>query len=336
MKKIFILIFSCCFFAGCSEQEIIESVNDSNEPQPRATSDIFKLTEVFKFTDINPDYELERGVDNEGNFYWIDSNNQVFKYDFISNETILFAPYEGLIYPGYFCFDENNNFCHIVVDDNNDEKNYYLRRITSDGRSISDQRLNLPDIPVPSWYWPYKPYGICAAPNGNIFILLHGDLGNLKCYRLSTNGIFTELGMDLSMISYQSARISLMKASGGTQYIVSTFDPGYWKLNPNTLSLEHLDSELSLHFMNCTAGSGKGNLYALDGRKVVQLRPNATSNLVIGTIPDKYYENGRYVTVGEPEEIYMNADGSVFYIVAYCPEENSEGGAPYIIYRMTL
>lgn len=338
MNKILILILSCCLLSACYQEDVIESTVDSNGSQSRAASDLFKVTAIKLENHFW--WDGNRGVDNEGNFYYLAYSNEtggeeIFKYNHQQNTVIPFSPFEvGSSSFGHFCFDDRNNFCYVI----NEDGNYALRRVSSDGNNISDQVLNLPPLDTRPGYEheAYTNCGITAATNGNIFMIFSDFNGNTRYFRLSSqNGVVNELNIDFSDIQVHDMT-QLYKANGALHYIMGSAPTGCHRINTNTGLIEPIELRFSIQWRSTAACTGKANLYALNGRQIVMVRPNAASDLIVGVIPDKFKnEEGKMVNIGNPVQLYMNSDASIFYVITDGHNENytHEGD---VLYKLTL
>lgn len=317
MKKILILILSCCFFVACSHEDFVESIIDSNGAQSRAAADIFKVKPLVYPEEYGCWADAYRGVDNEGNFYLIDDANGIIKYDYQLDKVSVLAPFESFLSMyGQFCFDERNNFCYVIYENGQ----YSLRRISPDGNMVFDQVLDLPSIESENEWRPYYfNCGICAAPNGNIFMLFEsGGYSNyeISYYKLSAqDGAFTKL--DLNLTGSINEHTQLHKASGAIQYLITAWGNSCLKINTNTSQIDIINTRFTFGWRDMTACTSKANLYAVKGRQIVMVRPNAATDLIIGSIPNKYKNsNGEIVELGSISELFMNSDASIFYVRA--------------------
>lgn len=331
MKKIFMLLLSCCFFAACSQNEIIESTIDLGDLELRAASNIFKMTEIG----VPNSMSRYSGVDNEGNFYWTahlpDNNDDgryaIMKYDLSINQTYDFYASSDLTYDmvGYMGFDENNNLCYIIPDEEQWGYIYYLKRITPDGNSVTMQSLKFFDTPT-----THDIGGMCVSPNGNIFFSVNSD--EPEIYRLSPNNVMKKIDVDFSSVGVFPA--DLFKASGAIQYFSyyrHWYYNGHGKINVNTGTVELMDLRFFPPQYGISACTGKSNMYAINGNQIVQVRTNASSDLVVGTIPVQYKNSdGEFVDVGTPDELYMNSDATVFYIMT------KQNGQDDKVFKLTL
>lgn len=326
MYAIFTLVFitTVCMLGSCSQEELSEpQAQTRNEGMTRAMSDIFNVEEVNLEEEYIGIYS-PRGVDRDGNFYFVifefGDNGYIYKYDLITGKTVLFAPFKD--YGGYntckrFCFDENNNLCYLIYNPNDGK--YGVRRVRADGNAVTEQ-----------WFdHIISPTSIVADINGNLFILdsfAKNGMRFMKIFKLNTNGVLSEVGVDLSGVDGSTA--SLYKANGAVIYLSSGYSwvgLHWYKVNTNTgfiEEIEHWGSSDWTGETQFTSSYGMASPYTLrNDNCVVQLRPNAASGLVIGVIPSCYKNaDGLFVKVEVLPTVhpmlFMNTDATIFYTLS--------------------
>lgn len=292
--------------ASCTQPEtsdlLAPAPQSTDIPGSRAINDIFKLERMGDFfvSDIGR-------VDFQGNIYCPRGNmyydlSKKQSFDFPFNKIYSSLP-DWFWFCNDWCFDSKGNI--LVIGHG------HIYMFTPDMNSVVDLT-------------PYFPsgidfYNICAAENGNIFVSTGDELtessyypgyyyfAKQKIYRLNANtGVVKEV---LSGIEISS---DLMKMKGA--FIGGYCNGVLFKANTNTGEVEYIAPRVNGIY---AAASDMPNFYVIDGIKIVEIRPNVATDLVIGTIPTSYIDkNGDIVfpDIGSYDMGFrVNANATVFY-----------------------
>ena len=310
-------------------------VDRTQEIATHAVSDIFDVEKLTlpKGTHMYNNY-MSKGVDREGNFYCVAAiessspiangvgyDHAILKYDQESGEFVFFAPFdnEDKSAERQFCFDDKNNLCYISGDK--------LRRIKANGQAMVDQPLEFSTIKYRQRHFK----GISAAVNGGLFFLVEYLLEDYstvtRLYRLGPGGLLGDT--KVASLPTGDGR-GLYKASGAVLYTYDG-DKACSRVNIYTKEVTPVSLRFPVKASGIATSPDKGNMYAIEDNYVMQLRPNAVSDLTIGAIPDRRKdETGQFVDLkGDFKELYVSWDASVFYTF----DKSGEGDC---IYRLTF
>lgn len=322
MKKLAFAALAVLILAGCAKNDVTETAvtpapadrPQSQTPGTYAANDLFNVSPISSFW-----------WEGYHTFCSDAATNSIYgaygKSDYchilnlMTGELIFlfFPPKFGI--PFNFCFDNKQNI-YVVGDFGQDgmvlDYNKFIE-ISADCSSYVSLHTLFPA--------GCEFLGICSAENGNIFIRTKQPSGDLhSIYRLTTQGILAKLvdGIDAAY-SYsnnyfnQTNTRNLMKANGTLIYGLDN-NKNFFKANTNTGSVEYFTPRIPV--LDYATALQMNNLYALSGRRIVELRPNMANDLVVGTIPDSYKNSvGQMEEVGEPQYIiYINPDATEFYI----------------------
>ena len=314
MNTIIRTALACLLLVSCVKTEIGQQELASTTLQTKGIGDIFTVTEIdqngYGLTNLD-DF---RAVDLYGNLYFcvqhISPSRDFLKYDLSADSIMYIAPRFGA-FESNFCFDNNNNICYL----NDSLGNFSLIRMTPNGSSIMTQQLSTPFV-------IYSLYGNLVATNAaaQCYFFFCGSFDNgLGLLRMSPAGMVTKVIDNLTTTSLDLVHsFMLFKANG--ENIWGVDGDGHVARMTNSGTVDETSLRFPIVFtksVTATTGASQINLYALNGYQIVKVRHNQLTDLVIGTIPSIFKNaNGIYEVMDQPHELHMNADGSIFYIIA--------------------
>lgn len=336
MKKLILFTSLALLTFSCSNQEFEDTQDTSGSNSIRSATNESFTVERTKF--IGGSEFSGYYVDAPGNLYGMYNKGYLdLEYAFNDDwEMISTLPYEEYYSGGDpihdICVDINRNVYCIT-------RQNYLLTVPEYVYDYYDQNYkNLTDkFPANTVF-----LGLTASQdNTNIFVITaQGDDSNdywksynkQKVYRIAANGNVTEVVSNLqamivpnnNLFRYVSSSYSreikfftytsiLSKSQGAFAYGLSS-DGRYYKVNVTSGEIVYYTPRTPIQHL--TAGTKKTNPIALSGRTIIEVRPNQSTDIVIGTLPD--------VIEDKPVLFLSNADATLFYIVTMKDEVNSQ------------
>lgn len=334
MRKISFIIVLLVMLASCSNDELVSAdpQSEDQEMEMKSAADkIFTVTPVA--SDVYSSYYTRNSfcTDMSGNLYYFDSSDYynytiIKKYDVQTGETTTLASMQqnGYTDGKSICVDNQGNIYYTDLGK--------LYKIAADGSSITDLTSRFTGD-----FKCYAFYGLCAADNGNVFISADCDgitqdgnwiASGQTILRLSAQGkvALVNKGFDYSDISVKGG--GLIKPKGA--FVMVTEDVKYLKAGTTGNTLEYHSLRNNVH--SPAAALNKANPYAVRGNDIVQVRPNAATDLLVGTIPSMIADGqGGFITLGEPRFMCVDPDAKVFYIMVETDEYSKSD-----VYKLTL
>lgn len=320
MKKIYFLILVLTAFVGCSNDDSIMTSSGDNVSTRSATDKIFTVKQIASNVYQTGYTQNYMCTDGDGNLYFVDEpdNNTVLikKYDPSTDEvsTQAVVPTDGSFYSDLraICVD---NLMNIYYTDGE-----RLLKIIANNGGIVDLTSR---FSIQSEYHIF--YGLCAASNGNVFVTLDDSYWNpdveswiqqQKLMKISSNGKITEVIKNIEDDNFYFKGGGVVKPSGTFVYVVQGFgSQNYVKASTTDGTYEGFTTRSNVQ--SITAALSKAKPYALRDYDIIQLRPDAASDLLVGTIPN-YLSDGQggFIELAKPSYFCSNADATVFYVLA--------------------
>lgn len=351
-KKLSKALWLLYFFmiVSCSQNDILEQEicdNTDGTVTTRAANDTL-LAERLASVNIGSWNHSEYYVDAPGNIYGMYSkgnlhilnlSNEWFQTDYgvqSVSEVCMDKPCYG------FCFDLNENGYYIT-------SNNLLIKQDRSGKA-KDLTDKFPENTV--------FLGITSAQiNGNIFVSTaegNGDENPWQSYstqiiyRISGTGTVTKIAENIQAPLIPNPSYTVTDAWGDTYtYKMFTYtsvlskrqgtylygmdsNNKYFMVNTSNGEVTYYTPKVPIQFL--TAGTSYARALALSGRQILELRPNAAKDIIIGTLPSSIPNDATLLN------FYTNADATIFYVVAL-HEYSFYGETPCltpVLYRLRL
>lgn len=336
MRKIHLFILALATLVSCSNDELTDVSNQVNEDlTTRSAADkIFSVQQITTNTFETAYTQNYLCTDGDGNLYFFDnsysSDVTIKKYDPSTDETSLVVtiPNYGTTDVRSICIDNQKNIYYT--------NGQVLLKILADNKGIVDLSSKLP-----LEFDYHVIYGLCAADNGNVFVSMENDLyipeidgwkQQQTLFRISANGNVSEILNNIGEDNFYLKGGGIVKPKGAFVYAVQGFGSANKYVKAGTTNGTYEGFTTRNDVQSITAALAKANPYALSGYDIIQLRPNAASDLVIGTIPN-FISNGQgtFLELAKPTYFCANADATIFYVVAAAKNSYTSN-----LYKVTL
>lgn len=300
---------------SCSNDSFFDnSYNDDLKIQTKSAKDkVFTATIIdipYYWSGYSRNYLAIDSIGDIYTFVFENSKKTIKKYDLVNNQIVDYITLlEGdeWDWAGTISIDKNQ---HLYLSNG---KN--LIKVYENGKSTVDLTSRI------TGHYDDVILGMCASYNDDIFFSWYG-VETSGLFKLAPNGKVTLIdswGWGLWEQMPDTKGGGIFKPKGSFVYTQNHFDSylqNYYKVNTKTGSIpEKVD--LNGECQSMTASIYNSDIYILRGFDIFKLRPNKATDLLVGTIPNSMEtENGEIIRLAELRDLWVNGDGSVFYISA--------------------